>query len=71
MTSAYLGVKVSIGKNVTAWESAKIRSTKTVEAEGDAEVRQEPKAISTIDEAGMKEAYEAKYGELTGDVHPS
>jgi hypothetical protein len=56
--------RVKISKVLVAFDSAKARSAKLAEADGDAEARHMPKEITSSDGHAMRAAYETKYGEL-------
>ena len=57
--------RVKMSKLIVAWESAKARASKMAEAEGESEVRQEPKMLRGTDYSGMKNAFEARWWECS------
>ena len=62
--------RVKTSKLIVAWESAKARASKLAEAEGESEVRQEPKMLKGTDYLGMKNAFEAWWWELENKKTP-
>ena len=56
--------RVAASKIVVAWESAKARSSKQAEIEGESEARKIPKDISPSDFHSMRAAYESRHWEL-------
>jgi hypothetical protein len=57
--------RVKCSRVLVAWDSAKARSVKLAEAEGDAEARGLPKEISSNDGQIMRLTFEMKYGDLS------
>ena len=63
--------RVKMSKLIVAWESAKARASKLAEAEGESEIRQEPKMLKSTDYLGMKSAFEARWWELENKKTPA
>ena len=60
--SAGLKERIKAGSVQCAWESAKARTSKTLEAEGEAMARGVPKDLPSTDYQAMREAFEHRYG---------
>ena len=66
-----LKARVSISKVVIAWETAKGRTAKLTELEGEAEQRSEAKRLPTPDHKAMKTAFESKHWEINERATPA
>jgi len=65
-----LAARVRVSKVVVAFESAKARTTKQAEMDGEAEIREQPKRVPLPDFFSMRAAFEERYGTLTDDQVP-
>lgn len=66
-----LAERVKVSKVIVAWETAKGRTAKMTEMEGEAEVRGEPKKVPQPDYEAMKETFRTKRYELQDHTTPA
>ena len=69
--SGGLKARVSISKVVIAWETAKGRTAKLVEMEGEAEQRSEAKRLPVPDHTAMKQAFEDSHWRIKDHDTPA
>jgi hypothetical protein len=61
---ADIASRVKVSKIIVAWDSARARSTKQSEIEGECEARKVPKDLGASDYQAMRATYEARFWEL-------
>jgi hypothetical protein len=69
-TDADIASRVKVSKIIVAWDSARARSTKQSEIEGEREARKVPKDLGASDYQAIRATYEARFWELEDKRNP-